>query len=100
MKHVWSADDIIVGRIVCKPRDKKTTKACGWSAKWTLKIGYLPSNDSGSNYVTIAMTDGMVCGPHSAKEMADMFNKDEMIPMPHKWLQETIDYLRDMFEGV
>lgn len=96
MKYKWEEKDIIAGRIVCKPCDEKF-QANGWSAKWTMKIGWLASAPSSKHFCTIALTDGMVGPLGSAKEMATWLNKENMIPMPHKWLMATMDYLRDCY---
>lgn len=99
MKTIWEEDDIICGRIVCKrPLDGKF-EANGNTAKWTQKIGFVCGESSSGRYVLIAMTDGMVSIPHSKKELVDILNQDNLIPMPHWWLAQVMTYLRDAYEG-
>jgi len=95
MKYTWTEEDIIPGRFVCKNR--KFDKPTGNSAKWTSKIGFLPTA-KGTKYCLISMTDGMVNTYESKQELADSLNQNEMMPMPHEWLVETINYLRDCYE--
>ncbi len=99
MQYIWEEKDIICGRIACKPTaDGKPFKADGWTAKWTLKIGFRPDLPSDEHYCLTAMTDGMNIPVGSAKAMAERFNNDKMIPMPHAWLLQTIEFLRDQYE--
>lgn len=105
MKFTWEEHDIIAGRIVCKPSANAKKKLLersftpdGWSAKWTHKIGFNPALNS-KKYVLIAMTDGMISKPYTAKELVAHLNEDGLIPMPHAWLIKTMDYLKDCYEG-
>ena len=99
MKFIWEEKDIICGRIVCKPTDDgKRFEADGWTAKWTMKIGFRPDLPHDEHYCLTAMTDGMNTAVGSAKDVADRFNKDGLIPMPHSWLLKTIEFLRDQYD--
>jgi hypothetical protein len=105
MKFTWEEHDIIAGRTVCKPSANSTKKLLertftpdGWTAKWTQKIGYNPALGA-KKYVLIAITDGMITKPRTAKELAAALNEDGLIPMPHSWLIKTLDYLKDHYEG-
>jgi hypothetical protein len=119
MKFTWEPKDIICGRIVCKPNlvDDEFTP-CGWTAKWTYKMGWLAAGNPQkeyypikgdsrkereeyiekhrADYCAIAMTDGMITSPRTKKEMADWLNSENMIPMPQEWFLETISYLRHL----
>lgn len=129
MKFTWEPSDISCGRIICKSTygdcDKATSfirdfKPCGWTAKWTYKIGwlaggnpqkeYLPIQgktrkemekyveENRADYCVIAMTDGMITNPRTQKEMAHWLTKEKMIPMPHEWFLKTVEYLRHLNE--
>ena len=94
MKYIWTEEDIICGRFVCKPI--KDGKVEGWQAKWTHKIGYY---GGGNKSCLIAMTDGSVSlRDESPANIADFLNENQMIPMPHNRLIETMEYLRDCYE--
>lgn len=100
MKFVWSEKDIICGRIVCKAETKDSLwKPDGWTAKWTFKIGFDPSKSSDKSVCLICMADGMISSPQSRAELAGYLNSNELIPMPYQWLQKTIEFLRDAYEG-
>jgi hypothetical protein len=100
MKIKWEEKDIIAGKIVCKEpsyQGNENFKACGNSAKWTLKIGFAYYNNI-QYFVTVALTDGMVSKiGKTKKEVVEYLNKSELIPMPHSWLIEIINYLRDIY---
>lgn len=109
MKIQWETKDVIPGRIVCKQPAGRSFKADGHSAKWSYKIGFMPGDISppvrdengkwkSNHFCTVAMTDGMVIGPKSAEEMVQWLNNNQMIPMPHKWLLEVVEYLRGVYE--
>ena len=94
MKYIWEEDDIKCGIYVCKPNQGDGTWIpTGWTAKWTEKIGFVGGRSNG--VALVAMTDGMIGPKKTPQEMADQLNKDEMIPMPYRWLIATIEYLRD-----
>lgn len=100
MTYHWTEADIIAGRWVCKPtayhhpdRTDRDWQPDGGTAKWTELIGY--ANGTGDAAVLIALVDGMVGKVKTKAEIAAQLNKQGMIPMPHKWLLATIDYLRD-----
>lgn len=101
MKYTWTEEDIVCGKIVCKPRNIKNPDL-GWHSKWTYKIGYVKGSSTfnkkyGSGVVIIALSDGMVSGPMTQEEMAKYLTMENMMPMPHAWLLEVIDYLRDVY---
>ncbi len=108
MKFIWTAEDIKPGRIVCKPayfhfgdQCGEAWKPTGGTAKWTQKIGYVRGGqcrDDTAVYVLIALTDGMVGTAYTKADIAAQLNADDMMPMPHKWLIETINWLRDCYE--
>ena len=121
MKFTWEPKDIVSGRIVCKPKaDDGTFKPDGWTAKWTYKIGWLAAGNPEKDYYPIqgntrkereeylethradycglAMTDGMVTRAMTKKEFAAWLNDEGMIPMPHAWFVDTIEYLRGINE--
>lgn len=103
-QHVWSAEDITAGMIVCRAhRGRGKWKPDGWTAEWTHKIGFVigdatfnPTSSEGSNhYCQIAMTDGMVCRrERTKKQMAELLTKEDMIPMPYSWWLATVRFLR------
>jgi hypothetical protein len=99
MKYNWELKDIVAGKIVCKdPSYQKRDffQANGNSAKWTYKIGFGYWED-GQRPTLNAMTDGMIHSFKNDQELVDYLNKCELIPMPHKWLIETMNYLRDCY---
>lgn len=98
MKYIWSKDDIIVGRIVCKNIDFQKNLDILYLATTTYKIGYVAGDED--RYVLLAMTDGMVGKTHTKEALATALNDDDMVPMPHKKLLEVIKKLRDVYEGV
>jgi len=95
MKYTWEEEDIIAGRYVCKPlrEDEKRFEPTGWTAKWTYKIGFIPTH----GVTLICMADGLVHKPTTALELATQLNRDGMIPMPHAWLLKHIEYTRDLY---
>jgi hypothetical protein len=99
MKYTWSEEDIVAGRIVCR-EERPTGEVCGWTAKWTFKIGFGYSKDDtpGAEYSLLAMTDGMIGRMRTKKDLASYLNQHGMIPMPHNWLIATMNYLRDCYE--
>jgi len=104
MKYTWEEKDIICGRYVCKHpshQAREHFEPCGNATKWTYKIGFCPKleTDSEGQYCLIAMTDGMVIHYGTKQKMVDKLNRDEMIPMPHKWLVKVINELRDAYNG-
>jgi hypothetical protein len=98
MKTIWEPNDVVVGRIVCKPLQGKERhfKPTGWTAKWTYKIGFV-NGGGAQNYTLICMCDGMVGRPHTQAELADALNRDKLILMPHGWLMATMEFLRDAY---
>lgn len=103
MKYTWTESDIVAGRVVCKQSEyhhgNRPWEPSGGAMKWTMKIGYLPSLASERHFCLIALTDGMIsCEGVSKAELVERLNKDEMIPMPHPWLLEVMDALRDCYE--
>lgn len=102
MKYQWEEEDIICGRFVCKHpsyQKQENFSPTGNAMKWTYKIGFAHFED-GPYKVLIAMTDGKVSKlGKTDQEAVDKLNKDEMIPMPHKWLVAVINELRDTYEG-
>jgi hypothetical protein len=103
MKYTWTEKDIIPGRFVCKDinKDNKSFAPDDWTAKWTHKIGWRTEISKKDGHLcVIAMTDGAVYLSGNETVIADYLNREEMIPMPHKWLISTMDYLRDCYEGV
>lgn len=98
MKTIWEPSDIVCGRIVCKPLQKgeRVFEPNGWTAKWTFKIGFVGGGGE-DNYVMVCMCDGMVSRPRSKEQLAQEFNRDGLILMPHGWLIETMNFLRDSF---
>lgn len=120
MKFIWTPEDITTGRIVCKPSSRDPFEPCGWTAKWTLKIGWLSAGNPArpysiprdldrkerrayleanrADYCLIAMTDGMVYSPKTKIELAQQLTEDEMIPMPQLWFIKTMRYLKNLNE--
>lgn len=107
MKYIWTTEDIVCGRIVCKPKGDPNTTENGWDAKWAHKIGFLaggnPENpdakgEAREDYILIAMTDGMVCKPKTKAAIAKFLNSEKMIPMPHSRLLAMMEHLRDVYE--
>lgn len=108
MKYKWTEDDVICGRIVCKPIATSNGSEDGWSAKWTHKIGFLAGGNPKKpdaqgkercDYVLIAMTDGMICSCKTKSGVVVWLNGEGMIPMPHKRLLAVMEYLRDVYES-
>ena len=66
MKTIWEPEDVVVGRIVCKPLQKgeRAFKPSGWTAKWTYKVGFVGGGGD-ANYVLICLCDGMVGQPQA-----------------------------------
>lgn len=107
MKTIWEPKDIVCGRIVCSGTvlNRKPTSELGWYAKHTYKIGYI----GGSSYsppeegnqafgiCLIAMTDGMVIGPHPKEYWVNYFNNYGMIIAPNEWVTKLMEYLRDIY---
>lgn len=107
-KFIWSEEDVQCGMIVCRRNPRKGPfKPCGWTAKWTHKIGFVPGdgkiepNPSGrgflpsAQYCQIAMTDGMVYHRGlSKKQMAERLTQEDMIPMPYSWWLKTCRLLQ------
>ena len=102
----WTVDDIVCGRIVCKTKNASPFIADGWTAKWTFKIGWNPSDSNltkgesyDPQYCLICLTDGMVCPCKKNKqEIADWLNKNIMIPMPKDWIMATMKYLLPLYD--
>lgn len=108
MKIIWTADDIICGRIICKAEHEfsnrknileRQFKPNGWTSKWTYKIGYSFGGKEKEKFHLLSMTDGLVGSIKTAEEMAKYLNKEKMIPMPYKWLMATMEYLRELNES-
>jgi hypothetical protein len=96
MQYIWTKEDIICGRIVCKPW-KSNKPIDGWSAKWTFKLGFYGGDNK---CCLIAMTDGMISmRDRSMAEIAEFLTENGMMPMPHKRFIATMDYLRDCYES-
>lgn len=108
-KYVWSKEDVQCGMIVCRAhRGRGKWKPCGWTAKWTHKVGFVPgdatheylknvaaSNRGANHYCQIAMTDGMVYHRIMTKvAMAARLTEEDMIPMPYSWWLKTVRFLR------
>ena len=119
MKFIWTPEDIICGRIVCKkPYESGMDK--GWYAKHTYKIGWLAGgnsekdytipkglnseqreeylNNNRADYCLIAMTDGMIGLPKTKIEIVTWLNAGEMRPAPHSHVMEIMEYLRNCYE--
>jgi hypothetical protein len=43
------------------------------------------------------MSDGMIGQKRTPKEMADYLNKNDMMPMSHKWVIQMFEYMRDWY---
>jgi hypothetical protein len=96
MKYIWSEQDIICGMFVCRtPIDDNKFEPSSWKAKWMHKIGYQKRRGDGATL--ICMTDGMVGRKRTPKEMADYLTENDMMPMPHKWVIEMFEYMRDWY---
>jgi len=101
MKYTWTKDDIIAGRVVCKPPEyhgftNQTWVANGSTAKWVYKIGFVAGVGT---LCLIALTDGMVCSmDKSDEQMAEHLNNDGVIPCPHSRLLAVMEFLRDCYE--
>jgi hypothetical protein len=108
-KYVWSPEDVEAGLIVCRQNPRPGVfKPCGWTAKWTHKIGFVPgdathehkkntpaSEQQANHYCQIAMSDGMVYHRGLTKTaMAARLTEEDMIPMPYSWWVKTCRYLR------
>ena len=100
MKHIWEPQDIVAGRFVCKHpsyQGRDHFEPCGSACKWTYKIGF--GFWDTQMYALIAMTDGMISNKFKTKEeLAKFLNDHALMPMPHKWLIQVIDSLRDCYE--
>lgn len=98
MKYIWEEDDIKVGRFVCKPNPNPESKftPCGWTVKWTSKIGYINFHTGGKddkNYVIINIGDGRVSSGMAKEELVEYLNKEPLIPMPQDWIIATMEFL-------
>ena len=98
MKYQWEEKDVVCGRFVCKnlPANKDSFEPDGWTAKWTFKVCYMGS--SSREVCLVAMTDGMMGYTKTKEEMAAFLTENDMVPMPHKWLLQTMDYLRGCYD--
>lgn len=96
MKYTWAEQDIICGIFVCKkPNEGDIFVPSDWNAKWMHKIGYQKRRSDGATL--ICMADGMVGKKRTLKEMAEYLTKNDMMPMPHKWVIEMFEYMRDWY---
>lgn len=101
MKYVWSQEDIIPGRIVCKPPSHQGNKdfiPCANSAKWTYKIGYCGGAEANEKYVLICMADGSIRKGTSKENIATELNVDGLMPMPHPWFIKQMEWQRDCYD--
>lgn len=73
MKIVWEESDIVVGTKYGRPDIKEI---------WM--IGYIASEASSSNRVSISMSDGMVTLPSSPDAMAHMLTAGRYVPIGSK----------------
>lgn len=92
MKYIWTDKDKFTGRWVCKdekPSDFESLRDC-------YKIGFDPRFNG---VAVICITDGMIVFLASKPELISWLNQKEMIPMPHKWLLQAMEILRDVYEG-
>ncbi len=97
MKYTWQPDDIKPGIFVCKHpsyQGEKDFVPSGNSLKWTMLIGFVAgrAREGSNKYVTIAVCDGMVLNQHTKEELAEQFNRDELMPMPYAWLAKVLEY--------
>lgn len=92
MQYLWDEKDVKCGTFVCRNLKKFDPDACSTRM---YKIGFIQRRSTGT--VLIAMSDGMVGTKMTPKDMAKSLTKGEMIPMPHKWVIETFDYMRDWY---
>ncbi len=92
MKYIWQEKDIKCGIYVCRNLGKFDPDACSTRM---YKIGFVGKRSKGT--VLIAMSDGMVGNKKTPNEMAAHLTRNDMIPMPHKWLIKTLDYMRDWY---
>ncbi len=97
MKYIWEKEDIVAGLVVCKHpsyQGNEEFTPCGNTLKWVYQIGFLTSRErkTEESYVTIALVDGMVFPQETKQEIVDQFNRDEMMPMPYKWLAKILEY--------
>ena len=96
MKYIWTENDIKCGIFVCRrPHDGKEFEPSGWDAKWMYKIGYQKRRSDGATL--ICMADGMVGNKRTPKSMADYLTENDMMPMPHKWVIQMFEYMRDWY---
>ncbi len=96
MKYIWSEQDIKCGMFVCRtPINDSKFEPSGWNAKWMHKIGFIGGASKGS--VLICMADGMVGRKRTPKEIADYLTENDMMTMPHKWVIEMFEYMRDWY---
>ena len=94
MKYEWEKEDIICGRYVCKPFDAHNHKVLHWDAKWSYKIGYYGCGNT--KCCLVSLIDGSVTLINSSKEeIAVYLNDNDIIPMSHNRLVETINFLRN-----
>jgi len=102
MKYIWSEEDIKCGLIVCRNQHLQhidgTFKPDSWQAKWTHKIGFIGNRKEGT--VLISMADGMVGSKKTPKVMAEYLTKNDMMPMPHDWLIQIFNYMRDWYKTI
>lgn len=99
MKYIWEESDIEVGRYFYLKSHMKNIDSLAGS---TYKIGYLQIENGhvdDKRYVSIAITDGMVWGPFTKSEFAEMLNKYSYIPAKHDKILKVFDSLRNVHEG-
>lgn len=102
MKFIWEEDDIKPSRYYYR-NDKGHGANLGYLASVTHKIGFSTEakaeGDADRRYVSISMTDGCVCQPHTKREFADMLNKGGYIPLRTDRLLEIIASLERQNSG-
>jgi hypothetical protein len=102
MKYTWEEQDLKCGMYICKDEEKSLSNNVGWFAKWTHKIGFHHFQDDtySTNLCIVAMTDGMVSTFKSNEDLVAYLNKQEMIPMPHKWLITLQKEMRNWYTPI
>ena len=80
MKYTWQPEDIMCGRIVCRPEhefsDRKSIierqfKPSSWTANWTYKIGWLAGGNPQREYHPIKGNTGKEREEYVEKHRAD-----------------------------
>lgn len=106
MKYIWEAEDIKPGRYYYRddqPALDGTAPELSYLASVTHKIGFASFVDPGPDrekYVSISMTDGLVCEPQTKEAFAEMLNSGRYVPLRTDRLVQIIAHCARQNEGV